>query len=502
MQGSPPSLTSAQRGVAQSQQDGTRGVAVRGSVCLSAARSASLQLRLQPAHPESTIRSSLRRFSRRASGCAALQPSWAGREAVMASRNLRGSIVGCSRPDIGAEGLRRRSVSVCSQGSNNSLQQVKEGEQRRSPSLWKQLCSWCHAAVKWGGRIAVTMFYVFTPPYQISFESQVSFNWLYASCYTVDALVLIDRSSSLCAHGSSGHEEASLSPPSTQCAHHSSGHEEAKKMMGSERPFELFGEATPKKKPPSRQGRRLSEAQHHLREFRETTMRKRSSRSLAALSLVLPLDALLWGGGAQHAIPFVRLTRLLYALLTAHRDFVRLERSQSVPFSLCRMLRLLSFAVFCTHCTCCAFFYFSTRPNAPHYSGAAWLNAESENPGVGSRYLRSMYWSLITFSTVGHQDVVSVDNDRGMDWEVGFAIVVMVVATFAFIYLNANCTTMIIRLNSRLETYREQLAKIDAYLVRNKVGAVADVDTHHTGKHSASLRRNSRDHGISHLSTP
>lgn len=117
-------------------------------------------------------------------------------------------------------------MSVCSQGSNNSLQQVKEGEQRRSPSLWKQLCSWCHAAVKWGGRIAVTMFYVFTPPYQISFESQVSFNWLYASCYTVDALVLIDRSSSLVMTLSPSLSPSPvlnhfpLLPPSRQCPRH------------------------------------------------------------------------------------------------------------------------------------------------------------------------------------------------------------------------------------------------------------------------------------------
>eukprot|EP00966_Prymnesium_polylepis_P068701 1595886-Prymnesium_polylepis.1 len=37
--------------------------------------------------------------------------------------------------------------------------------------------------------------------------------------------------------------------------------------------------------------------------------------------------------------------------------------------------------------------------------------------------------------------------------------------------INANFTTMMIRLNSRLEQYRTQLAGIDAYLKRNKVSA-------------------------------
>jgi hypothetical protein len=76
----------------------------------------------------------------------------------------------------------------------------------------------------------------------------------------------------------------------------------------------------------------------------------------------------------------------------------------------------------------------------------------------------------MTFTTAGHVDIVSRDmSDAGKDWEVAAAIVVALVATFAYIYINANFTTMMIRLNSQLENYRTKLAGIDAYLSRNKV---------------------------------
>jgi len=99
-----------------------------------------------------------------------------------------------------------------------------------------------------------------------------------------------------------------------------------------------------------------------------------------------------------------------------------------------------------------------------------------------------MYWSLMTFTTAGHADIVSPDaSDSGKDWEVAAAIVVAITATFAYIYINANFTTMMIRLNSQLEQYRAKLAGIDAYLSRNKVSKDVQkrVKRHFSSLHSA-----------------
>ena len=93
----------------------------------------------------------------------------------------------------------------------------------------------------------------------------------------------------------------------------------------------------------------------------------------------------------------------------------------------------------------------------------------------------------MTFTTTGHVDIVSPESTgEGRDWEVGAAIGVAIVATFVYIYINANFTTMMIRLNSRLEQYRSQLAGLDAYLTRNKVSRDVRkrVKRHFTRSHS------------------
>jgi hypothetical protein len=195
-------------------------------------------------------------------------------------------------------------------------------------------------------------------------------------------------------------------------------------------------------------------------------LQKRTPSALKLL-LVLPFDALLWPTKALHGgIPFLRLTRCVVGVAKLHQVLNDLERSQSAPFALCRMLRVLLFFLFSTHGLACAFFYFTVAPGATHYASAPWRAAES----TGSRYLRSMYWSLMTLTTAGHVDIVSAEaTDASRDWEVAAAIVVALVATFGYFYINANFTTMMIQLNSRLMEYRAQLAGIDAYLRRNKV---------------------------------
>jgi len=174
----------------------------------------------------------------------------------------------------------------------------------------------------------------------------------------------------------------------------------------------------------------------------------------------------MWSTDSLSVIPFIRLTRYAFSIIRGHQALIALERSQAVPFSLCRMTRVLLFFTVATHGLACAFFYFCTRPEAAHYASAPWFATAS----TASRYLRSTYWSLMTFTTTGHVDIVGFNTPEvGRDWEIGAAIVVAFVATFVYIYINANFTTMMIRLNSRLEQYRTQLAGIDAYLKRNKV---------------------------------
>ena len=48
-------------------------------------------------------------------------------------------------------------------------------------------------------------------------------------------------------------------------------------------------------------------------------------------------------------------------------------------------------------------------------------------------------------------------------------VVVAFCATFIYIYVNANCTSIMLRMNTRMENYRTRLRGVDSYLRRNKV---------------------------------
>ncbi|KAL3916106.1 MAG: hypothetical protein SGPRY_006961, partial [Prymnesium sp.] len=202
--------------------------------------------------------------------------------------------------------------------------------------------------------------------------------------------------------------------------------------------------------------------------FRSSSSSRRASRlHHISILLLLPFDAFFWLGYTP-IVPFLRLTRFFYALKSAHETLVALEQSQAAPFSLCRLARVLSFTLLFTHCVASALYFFTSIDSASHYRTAPWL-ISAENGPVSS-YTRAVYWSFISFTTAGHKNVVSKEISLpSSDWEAVVALAVALVVTFAFMYMNSNFTSLMIRLNKKLENYRAMLARVDAYLQRNKV---------------------------------
>ena len=138
-------------------------------------------------------------------------------------------------------------------------------------------------------------------------------------------------------------------------------------------------------------------SEHKSHRFSWVAMRKHVPAAFMVV-LVLPYDAALWTlPMAPGPIPYLRLTRCVFGILKTHRALVLLERFQGAPFYFCRMLRVLLFFVVSTHILACTFFFFCQRPEAAHYASAPWLPVTEPNSTslLGSRYLRSMYCTLL-----------------------------------------------------------------------------------------------------------
>ena len=219
---------------------------------------------------------------------------------------------------------------------------------------------------------------------------------------------------------------------------------------------------------------------------RITFHRRRALRGAVQLLLVLPYDLMLWGSAAQPAVPYLRLSRLVFAPAQLHSGLKSLERSQLLPFTLSRFVRLLIVLILATHYIGCLFARICRMPEdaVGHYGTAPWRvdgdrddgssggGGNAANESAFAEYIVSGYWSIMSLTTTGHVDIIELDDDglrQGQVWEYCFAISIVIVSTFVYIYVNANCTSLMLKLNTRLEQYRARLQGVELYLKRNQV---------------------------------
>ena len=199
--------------------------------------------------------------------------------------------------------------------------------------------------------------------------------------------------------------------------------------------------------------------------------RRRAMSSAVELVLVLPYDCILWGTAAQQAVPWLRLLRLVFAPAKLDAGLRVLERSQALPFTWSRGLRLVCVSLLAIHWGACLF-YLVTRPGtARHYANAPWL---ADGRSMFEYYLTASYWSVMSLTTTGHVDVIDGTGNEpaaqgGTPAEYGFAMVIVVASTVFFIYVNANCTSLMLKLNERLVSYRTRLQGVEVYMKRNRV---------------------------------
>ena len=66
-----------------------------------------------------------------------------------------------------------------------------------------------------------------------------------------------------------------------------------------------------------------------------------------------------------------------------------------------------------------------------------------------------------TLTTSGHADTVDESVETARNWEILVAMLTIILSNISFIYLSANFTSLILRLQTRLEQYRFKLKGVD-----------------------------------------
>jgi Ion transport protein/Cyclic nucleotide-binding domain len=191
-------------------------------------------------------------------------------------------------------------------------------------------------------------------------------------------------------------------------------------------------------------------------------------RSHFAVDLIanLPLGMVLWLAGDPQWGPFsaVLWVRLL-TLLRLSRFFVILRRWESLSWThpgYLRVLKYMGVILVITHCIACLWFALAYVDGFP---AGSWVIAASiEHAEPVTQYVRSLYWTITTMTTVGYGDI-----SPGRTAEYLVAIVVMLMGASLYAFIIGGVASLLSNLHAAKNGHWEHMESVEQYLRARRI---------------------------------
>jgi hypothetical protein len=175
----------------------------------------------------------------------------------------------------------------------------------------------------------------------------------------------------------------------------------------------------------------------------------------------VPFDLLLlpWASLAVGGLPVLLLLRLLRLGRVIRLQVIlrRWQRSRSTNTGYVRITRLLAVVFLLVHWVACGWFAIAVVEGL---SAESWVaRAGLTDLGLGQQYLRSVYWSFVTTTTVGYGDIVPIGT-----LETTFAIVVMVVGASMYALIIGSIASLVSSIDSSKAAFWSRVEGVNQYL--------------------------------------
>jgi len=161
------------------------------------------------------------------------------------------------------------------------------------------------------------------------------------------------------------------------------------------------------------------------------------------------------------ALGILRTPRLL-RLPQFFKIFRRWETNVRVNPAIVRMSELVLIIFLIDHWVACIWFLIGS---STLITGDSWLsNSNLESASIATQYMKSLYWSITTLTTVGYGDITPTSN-----LEIAFTLVVMILGVSMYAFIIGNVASVVSNLDASQTRFREKLDQVQSYMRDRKI---------------------------------